>query len=164
MLRIFIITFTIFFSQVALNLSKATNVHILVCSHLDAGWVETFEDYYVGRTRGKENVRKIYDSVISTLQTNKPWKYTISDLAFFHRWWKDQSSSIKKKVKALIANNQLEFVNGGWVANVKQHLIMRISWRISKLETDGYIKNSESSPPLDGKSTVSEHQQLMQSC
>ena len=35
-------------------------------------------------------------------------------MGFFSRWWNEQSSTMKGYVKELVANGQLEFVNGGW--------------------------------------------------
>lgn len=37
--------------------------------------------------------------------------------AFFTRWWAEQTELKKSQVKTLVANGQLEFINGGWVMN-----------------------------------------------
>ncbi len=35
--------------------------------------------------------------------------------SFFSRWWEDQSDHVRDAVKKLVADGQLEFVNGGFV-------------------------------------------------
>ncbi len=34
--------------------------------------------------------------------------------AFFFRWWQEQTAEVQDMVQQLVANNQLEFINGGW--------------------------------------------------
>jgi len=36
------------------------------------------------------------------------------EMKFFSMWWKEQTDAVKDAVRALIANDQLSFVNGGW--------------------------------------------------
>ena len=35
--------------------------------------------------------------------------------SFFTRWWRQQANGTKDVVKDLVAQGQLDFVNGGWV-------------------------------------------------
>lgn len=35
-------------------------------------------------------------------------------MAFFYRWWREQSTATQAIVKNLVNNGQLEFINGGW--------------------------------------------------
>ena len=35
--------------------------------------------------------------------------------SFFTRWWRQQANETKEVVKDLVAQGQLDFVNGGWV-------------------------------------------------
>ena len=35
--------------------------------------------------------------------------------SFFTRWWRQQANETKDVVKDLVAQGQLDFVNGGWV-------------------------------------------------
>jgi alpha-mannosidase len=34
--------------------------------------------------------------------------------AFFQRWWRQQNDATRQLTQRLVANRQLEFVNGGW--------------------------------------------------
>ena len=36
------------------------------------------------------------------------------EIAFFSRWWNEQSSETKNIVRMLVQERRLEFINGGW--------------------------------------------------
>jgi hypothetical protein len=38
-------------------------------------------------------------------------------MAFLYRWWRQASKVEKRRMKALVANGQLQFVNAGWCAS-----------------------------------------------
>lgn len=38
-------------------------------------------------------------------------------MAFLYRWWRQASEKEKTKMKTLLANGQLQFINGGWCAS-----------------------------------------------
>lgn len=38
-------------------------------------------------------------------------------MAFFSKWWKEQSQENKDRFKKLLEDKQFEFVNGGWSLN-----------------------------------------------
>jgi hypothetical protein len=39
------------------------------------------------------------------------------ETAFFARWWREQTPQMQQNVRQLLANGQLEFINGGWCMN-----------------------------------------------
>ena len=39
------------------------------------------------------------------------------EMAFFQRWWQEQTETTKDIVRGLVASGQLEFINGGWCMN-----------------------------------------------
>lgn len=41
-------------------------------------------------------------------------KFIYVEQAFFQRWWRQQNEAVKADVRQLLANGQLEFINGGW--------------------------------------------------
>ncbi|KAF7801853.1 alpha-mannosidase [Senna tora] len=91
------------------------NVHLVPHSHDDVGWLKTVDQYYVGANNSIRGacVQNVLDSVISALLDDKNRKFIYVEMAFFQRWWRQQSKTMKVKVKELVNSGQLEFINGG---------------------------------------------------
>ncbi|XP_057481162.1 alpha-mannosidase At3g26720 [Actinidia eriantha] len=91
------------------------NVHLVPHSHDDVGWLKTVDQYYVGANNSIRGacVQNVLDSVISALLEDKNRKFVYVEVAFFQRWWRQQSEILKIKVKQLVNSGQLEFINGG---------------------------------------------------
>ncbi|KAH9791608.1 alpha-mannosidase [Citrus sinensis] len=91
------------------------NVHLIPHSHDDVGWLKTVDQYYVGANNSIRGacVQNVLDSVISALFEDKNRKFIYVEMAFFQRWWRQQSKAMKVKVKGLVDSGQLEFINGG---------------------------------------------------
>ncbi|XP_019447415.1 PREDICTED: alpha-mannosidase At3g26720-like isoform X4 [Lupinus angustifolius] len=91
------------------------NVHLVPHSHDDVGWLKTVDQYYVGSNNSIRGacVQNVLDSVISALLEDKNRKFIYVEMAFFQRWWRQQSKAKKTKVKELVDSGQLEFINGG---------------------------------------------------
>ncbi|QCD97235.1 alpha-mannosidase [Vigna unguiculata] len=91
------------------------NVHLVPHSHDDVGWLKTVDQYYVGANNSIRGacVQNVLDSVISSLLEDKNRKFIYVEMAFFQRWWRQQSKAMKIKVKELVNSGQLEFINGG---------------------------------------------------
>ncbi|XP_061357704.1 alpha-mannosidase isoform X2 [Gastrolobium bilobum] len=92
------------------------NVHLVAHSHDDVGWLKTIDQYYVGsnNTIQVACVQNVLDSVVVSLQKDPNRKFVFAEMAFFHRWWVEQSPQTQEQVKKLVDAGQLEFVNGGW--------------------------------------------------
>ncbi|PIN24225.1 Glycosyl hydrolase, family 38 - alpha-mannosidase [Handroanthus impetiginosus] len=91
------------------------NVHLVPHSHDDVGWLKTVDQYYVGANNSIRGacVQNVLDSVISALLDDKNRRFIYVEMAFFQRWWRRQSETLKAKVKQLVNSGQLEFINGG---------------------------------------------------
>ncbi|KAJ7971782.1 Alpha-mannosidase [Quillaja saponaria] len=91
------------------------NVHLVPHSHDDVGWLKTVDQYYVGANNSIRGacVQNVLDSVISALLDDNNRKFIYVEMAFFQRWWRQQSKAMKIKVKELVNSGQLEFINGG---------------------------------------------------
>ncbi|KAM1014842.1 hypothetical protein ACFX14_044776 [Malus domestica] len=91
------------------------NVHLVPHSHDDVGWLKTVDQYFVGANNSIRGacVQNVLDSVISALLEEKNRKFIYVEIAFFQRWWRQQSPALKAKVKELVSSGQLEFINGG---------------------------------------------------
>ncbi|KAL5557535.1 hypothetical protein UlMin_039771 [Ulmus minor] len=92
------------------------NVHLVPHSHDDVGWLKTVDQYYVGSNNSIQGacVENVLDSVVESLRRDPNRKFIYVEMAFFQRWWNEQSSEKQEQVKKLVDAGQLEFVNGGW--------------------------------------------------
>ncbi|RVW45249.1 Alpha-mannosidase [Vitis vinifera] len=91
------------------------NVHLVPHSHDDVGWLKTVDQYYVGANNSIRGacVQNVIDSVISALLDDENRKFIYVEMAFFQRWWRQQSKKLQTRVKQLVKSGQLEFINGG---------------------------------------------------
>lgn len=90
------------------------NVHLVPHSHDDVGWLKTVDQYYAGSNNSIRGacVQNVLDSTISALLEDKNRKFIYVEMAFFQRWWRQQSEALQAKVKELVKSGQLEFING----------------------------------------------------
>ena len=101
------------------SLADVLQVHIVPHTHDDVGWLKTVDEYYYGGRNKIQiaGVQYILDSVIQALSEDPKRRFIYVEIAFFERWWRQQSPALKEKVKELVKNGQLEFTNGGWCMN-----------------------------------------------
>ena len=94
-------------------------VHVIPHSHDDLGWQKTVDDYFYGLNNGNTtgNVSKIISEVIKSLNDNPERKFSQVEMKFFKMWWDEQTEETKNLTKSLVANGQLELINGGWSMN-----------------------------------------------
>ena len=92
-------------------------VHLAGHSHDDPGWLKTVDQYYTGANSSiyLAHVQFIFDNVVTELKKDPSRKYTFCEISFFARWWNEQNDDMKNDVKTLVNNEQIHFVNGGWV-------------------------------------------------
>ncbi|CAF3921346.1 unnamed protein product [Adineta steineri] len=60
------------------------------------------------------SVQYILDSVIEELVQNPERRFIYVEIAFFWRWWNQQSNDTRNIVKELVNAGRLEFISGGW--------------------------------------------------
>ncbi|XP_057437603.1 probable alpha-mannosidase At5g13980 [Lotus japonicus] len=91
------------------------NVHLVAHTHDDVGWLKTVDQYYVGSNNSIQGacVQNVLDSMVGALVADKNRKFIYVEIAFFQRWWRDQSEIVQNVVKKLVTSGQLEFINGG---------------------------------------------------
>jgi lysosomal alpha-mannosidase len=96
--------------------SVPLNIHVVPHTHDDVGWLKTPDEYYYGANSSIQDagVQYIIDTVIMALQANPARKFIYVEMAFFFRWWREQSPATQAIVKGLVTSGQLEFINGGW--------------------------------------------------
>jgi hypothetical protein len=44
-------------------------------------------------------------------------RFIYVEIAFFERWWNEQTEDMKTTVRSLVGARRLEFINGGWCMN-----------------------------------------------
>ena len=76
-----------------------------------AGWLKTFQQYYVAQTR------QILNNVVDGLNEDASRRFIWAEISYFDLWWNEQSAEKRGIAKKLIENGQLEIVTGGWVMN-----------------------------------------------
>ncbi|CAO1353625.1 unnamed protein product [Diamesa tonsa] len=111
------------------------NVHIVAHTHDDVGWLKTVDQYYYGSKGSiqKAGVQYILDSVIQALLRDPEKKFVYVETAFFTKWWKEQTDSLKEQVKMLVNEGRLEFIGGAWSMNDEatthyQSIVDQFTW------------------------------------
>ena len=91
-------------------------IHIIAHSHDDVGWLKTPDQYYTGDENKIQHawVQRILDSVYKELMNDKKRRFTYVEIAFFERWWRNQTDQVRDDIRMLIKENRFVFVNGGW--------------------------------------------------
>ena len=98
-------------------------VHLVPHTHNDVGWLKTVDEYYYGANNSIQHagVQYILDSVIPQLHADPKKRFIYVEIAFFERWWNEQNTgqneAMRTKVKNLVKEKQLEFINAGWCMN-----------------------------------------------
>ncbi|XP_049732984.1 lysosomal alpha-mannosidase isoform X1 [Elephas maximus indicus] len=95
------------------------NVHLVAHTHDDVGWLKTVDQYFYGIHNDiqRAGVQYILDSVVSSLLANPTRRFIYVEIAFFARWWYQQTKAKQEVVRDLVRQGRLEFANGGWVMN-----------------------------------------------
>jgi alpha-mannosidase len=141
------------------------NVHLVPHTHDDTGWQVTVDQYFFA------DVYYVLDTVIPRLAVDPNRKFIYVEIGFFARWWDQQTPKIKELTKTLVANKQLEFINGGWCMhdeaspyytamvdqttrghmflkkNFGEHAIPKATWQIDPFghsNTQAWLMGSES--------------------
>eukprot|EP01135_Chromosphaera_perkinsii_P011596 Nk52_evm35s2449 gene=Nk52_evmTU35s2449 len=101
------------------NDEDTLHVHIIAHTHDDVGWLKTVDEYYLGSHNEiqKASVRLTIDTVVAALLANPERRFIYVEIAFFKRWWMEQSEAMRDNVKMLVKEGRLEFINGGMSMN-----------------------------------------------
>ncbi|XP_053621957.1 lysosomal alpha-mannosidase-like isoform X2 [Plodia interpunctella] len=128
------------YKQCPMTRDGALNVHLIPHSHMDAGWVKTFDEYYYGTKSSvsSASVQLIYHSVLSELLHDKRRKFTFSESSYFWRWWKEQRPPTRVTFRSLVQEGRVEFAGGSWVQNDEAtvdylQIIDQYTWGLRKL-------------------------------
>uniref|UniRef100_A0A182QYP4 Alpha-mannosidase n=1 Tax=Anopheles farauti TaxID=69004 RepID=A0A182QYP4_9DIPT len=111
------------------------NVHLVAHTHDDVGWLKTVDQYYYGSRSNiqKAGVQYILDSVVQELLKDPTRRFIFVESAFMQKWYSEQSSEMRKIVRALVDEGRLEFIGGAWSMNDEaavhyQSVIDQFTW------------------------------------
>lgn len=62
----------------------------------------------------KAGVQYILDSVVRELISDPEKRFIYVESAFFFKWWREQSDTMKNQVSQLVQEGRLEFIGGAW--------------------------------------------------
>jgi alpha-mannosidase len=104
------------FTTSSTTLPGAINVHIQPHTHLDLGWLKTFDEYLIGRNNSIQaaGVRWVYDSAIQALLRDPNRRFIAVEMGFLMRWLDTQPPALVAQVQQLVAQDRLQLVNSGW--------------------------------------------------
>lgn len=88
---------------------EVLQIFVVPHSHVDPGWLSTFEMYY--DTQG----RRILDTVVDALLADERRKFIWAEVCYLERWWRDATPEKQKALRQVLDKGQLEIVTGGWV-------------------------------------------------
>ncbi|CAJ0959170.1 unnamed protein product, partial [Mesorhabditis belari] len=85
-------------------------VFLLPFTHVDPGWLRTFDSY-------SEETDKILNNVYEFMsqEKHKTMRFLWAEFVFFERWWAKQNDTVKTGVKKLVSDGHLELASGSWV-------------------------------------------------
>ncbi len=90
-------------------------IHIVTHTHDDTGWIISADEYYI------QDVQWIFYTMMPVLAANPERKFTYVEMAFFYRWWNEQTDDTKDSVRKLIDDGQLQLNLAGWYFSQLSH-------------------------------------------
>ena len=102
----FFLLFSIFLGNIS-----SLNIHVIPHSHMDPGWLRTYEEYY------NQQVKKIFSNVYDQMKSNANRTFVFCEMINFERWYNSQSEEVKTTLKKWLNEGRIEFVGGGLVMN-----------------------------------------------
>lgn len=98
--------------------SNGYTYHIIPHTHDDAGWLTTFEHYFIGdESPFGECVECILDTIFKLLGGREERVFPYVEMSFFERWYRILTTDSQEDVKKFVRKKQLYFSNAGWVMN-----------------------------------------------
>ncbi|EGD82499.1 hypothetical protein PTSG_03147 [Salpingoeca rosetta] len=89
--------------------AKPLEVILMPHTHVDPGWIRTFDDYYQKQTKA------ILDTVTDFLAARPFRKFIWAEISFLQAWWHDATPDRRRTFRNLVRRGQMEIVTGGWV-------------------------------------------------
>lgn len=83
------------------------------------GWLKTVDQSYYGYKNAIHHaaVQYILDNVVTELIKDPKRRFIQVETAFFAKWWKVQSETMRQVVRKLVNEGRFEFTGGAWSMN-----------------------------------------------
>ncbi|CAN8003112.1 unnamed protein product, partial [Ixodes hexagonus] len=95
-----------------------TNLHFIAHTHLNIGWKRTFRGNYARKYISISCLAKnIMETVSAELLKKKNRMFTVTEMAFFKKWFEENNEVFKIIVRKYIDEGRLELAGGGWVTS-----------------------------------------------
>lgn len=103
--------------SLAVLADEKLQVHLIMHTHTDPGWLKTADQYYTGANASVylASVQYIFDSVVTELHKDPTRHFTFCEMSFMTRWYYEQDVKTRENFKKLVSTGQITVVNGGWV-------------------------------------------------
>uniref|UniRef100_A0A0M3HYE4 Alpha-mannosidase n=1 Tax=Ascaris lumbricoides TaxID=6252 RepID=A0A0M3HYE4_ASCLU len=85
------------------------DVFVVLHSHVDPGWLLTFDQYYDSK------VHDILNNVVEALDQYEALRFIWSEVSFLERWWSFSNDSNRARLIRLIGEGRFEVTGGSWV-------------------------------------------------
>ena len=86
------------------------DVVIIPHTHLDVGWLQTWESYYY------LNVSRMLPGIVANLAEDPTKRFCWAEVVYFEKWWSEDATPKEQSIlRELIQRKQFEFVDGGLV-------------------------------------------------
>lgn len=92
----------------AINGTLPVRIYLVGLSHVDPGWLKTFDEYYDNATR------HTFDAMLDKLE-KLPMRFIWSETCFLQKWWRMASARDRQRFRRLVERNRVEVTNGGHV-------------------------------------------------
>ena len=110
--KLLILIISFFEASHMINFEKPLeNILIIPHSHMDPNWLNDFENNY------NMYAQNIFTNIVDSLRNIPNMTFVVCEICLFKKFYEKSSNNIRGQIKRLIINKQIEFVNGGWVAN-----------------------------------------------
>ena len=93
------------------GLVYSLTLYVVPHSHCDAGWLQSFDDYY------NSKVQHIITNSVKIMDLNPSYKFVWAETSFLKKWMEEQSNKTREKMKELIRSGNIEIVGGGYAQN-----------------------------------------------
>lgn len=90
--------FDIKYDKQKIRQEKKLEVIVVPHSHMDPGWLKTFEEYYDTQSR------KILTGMLQYLEAKPDIKFICAEMSFFELWWSRLTETERDKTKRWVSN------------------------------------------------------------